>query len=234
MSRSGFLLGSRLKKHYVAPTSREDSMFNHENFVLRYSARIAILGCLGIVACSGAPDDNESADTLSSETSALSAKCAPSVPSPTLAVPDGNKLAFSYDAVGVQIYACQATTTTTYGWVFKGPEATLYNNGGNVAGTHYASPTGPTWEANDGTSVVGAKVSAFTVDPTSIPWLLLTAISHSGEDGRMSKVSYIQRLDTTGGLAPTTGCDATSVGETARVDYTATYYFYVPGDQLCQ
>jgi hypothetical protein len=44
----------------------------------------------------------------------------------------------------------------------------------------------------------------------------------------MQNVSYIQRLDTAGGLAPTTGCTADHVGEIAEVPYTATYYFYVP------
>ena len=42
----------------------------------------------------------------------------------------------------------------------------------------------------------------------------------------MSHVAYIQRLTTKGGLAPTTGCDAAHAGTTARIDYTATYYFY--------
>ena len=68
---------------------------------------------------------------------------------------------------------------------------------------------------------------AITADPTAIPELLLKAVSHSG-DGRMSGVTYVQRLDTVGGLAPTAGCD--TAGATARVDYTATYYFYAAND----
>jgi hypothetical protein len=152
---------------------------------------------------------------------ALSSKCAPSVPS-GLQVPDGNKLEMRFDAIGVQIYACAATSGSSYGWVFQAPQATLYNEGGQVAGTHYA---GPTWAADDGSTVVGAKVAAYTADPSSIPWLLLRAVSHSG-DGRMTRVSYVQRLNTVGGKAPATGCDAAHVGGIARVDYTATYYFY--------
>lgn len=89
-----------------------------------------------------------------------------------------------------------------------------------MKGKHYA---GPTWESKDGSTVVGAKVAAFTAEPTVIPELLLQAVSHTG-DGRMSEVTYIQRLDTVAGLAPATGCDATTVGASARVDYTATYY----------
>jgi hypothetical protein len=155
-----------------------------------------------------------------SEATELSAACAPQVP-PALAVPAGNKLAFYYDAVGVQIYGCDATATG-YGWVFRAPEAKLYAHHGKLAGTHYA---GPTWQANDGSTVVASKIADYSADPNSIPWLLLGATGHAGQ-GRMSDVTFIQRLETAGGKAPATGCDASHVGETARVDYTATYYFY--------
>jgi hypothetical protein len=154
------------------------------------------------------------------ENDELSSACVPEVP-PALAVPEGNKLAFYYDAVGVQIYDCNATATG-YGWVFRAPEATLYGHKGIPAGTHYA---GPTWRANDGSTVVGAKLADYAADPSAIPWVLLGAVSHAGQ-GRMTDVAFIQRLETAGGKAPATGCDANHVGETARVDYTATYYFY--------
>jgi Protein of unknown function (DUF3455) len=173
--------------------------------------------------CGGTADAGagESASVAQSSLSGLSKRSLPLLPSSTLAVPAGNELDFFYDAVGVQIYGCQATTTG-FAWVFQAPEATLFGRHGHVAGKHFA---GPTWEANDVSLVVGAKVAAFTVDATSIPWLLLQAKSHSG-DGRMSEVTYIQRLETTGGIAPTTGCDASHLGEVARVGYTATYFFY--------
>jgi hypothetical protein len=176
------------------------------------------MACFALGACSASPED------VAAQSEAASSKCAPPVPNAALQVPAGNHLAFSFDAIGVQIYTCTATATGT-AWVFSAPEATLYNEGGQVAGTHYA---GPTWQADDGTTVVGARVAGATVDASSIPWLLLRAVSHTGDDGRMSDVSYIQRLDTTGGLAPASGCDADHVGSVARVDYTATYYFYRP------
>jgi hypothetical protein len=178
----------------------------------------AMLACAALGACSASPED------VSAQSEAASSKCAPALPSTALEVPAGNRLAFSFDAIGVQIYTCTATATGA-AWVFSAPEATLYNDGGQVAGTHYA---GPTWRADDGTTVVGAKVAGVTVDASSIPWLLLRAVSHTGDDGRMTDVSYIQRLDTSGGLAPATGCDADHVGSVARVDYTATYFFYRP------
>jgi hypothetical protein len=98
----------------------------------------------------------------------------------------------------------------------------LLDKHGYVAGSHYA---GPTWESLDGSTVVGARRAGVIVDETAIPWLRLEAVAHTGT-GRMSAVTWIQRLDTSAGLAPTTGCDAGHAGDTAPVNYTATYYFY--------
>jgi hypothetical protein len=182
-----------------------------------------LVSSLLVAACGAAPESGGSSDVAIGQTS--DALRAPTLPSPTLAVPAGNKLRFFYDAVGVQIYACSATTTG-FGWAFKAPEATLYDKHGRIAGKHYA---GPTWESTDGSTVVGLKIAAFTADPTAIPELLLQAVAHTG-DGRMSDVTFVQRLDTTGGLAPTTGCDASHVGDLARIDYTATYFFYEAED----
>src|SRR4051794_20666560 len=71
---------------------------------------------------------SELAEPAQGEPDELSAACVPQVP-PALAVPEGNKLAFSYDAIGVQIYGCDATATG-YGWVFRAPEANLYGHKG--------------------------------------------------------------------------------------------------------
>jgi Protein of unknown function (DUF3455) len=139
-----------------------------------------------------------------------------------LAVPEGNRFAFQYRAEGVQIYTCQASDPAAPAWVLSGPEAKLIDARGRAAGKHFA---GPTWEATDKSSVVGTKLTAYTAAATTIPWLLLQAASHSGS-GVMSKVTYVQRLDTKGGLSPALGCDASHIGETARIDYTANYAFY--------
>lgn len=147
--------------------------------------------------------------------------CAPTTP-PEIAVPAGHRYAFSLDAVGVQMYECRATAAGGYAWAFVAPEADLLRRG-RIKGSHYV---GPTWEYIDGSTVVGARVSGVTVDATAIPWLLLNAVSHA-EDGKMTEVTYIQRVDTVGGLAPAaSGCDAARVGADADVDYTATYHFY--------
>jgi len=93
---------------------------------------------------------------------------------------------------------------------------------GTLIGTHFI---GPTWQGNDASSVVGAKVAGVAVDATAVPWLLLKATSNSG-NGRFSDVTSIQRLSTVGGIAPSTVCDATKLGAIAQVPYTAEYVFY--------
>lgn len=143
---------------------------------------------------------------------------------PALAVPAGNVLAFALEADGVQIYACNASNAS-YGWVFQAPEARLSEARGQEAGKHYA---GPTWESTDGSKVVGAKVEAVTPDAAAIPWLLLSAASHTGA-GRMEKVTFVQRIGTRGGNAPSEGCDLAHAGAIARVPYRAVYCFYRQG-----
>src|SRR2546426_834377 len=145
----------------------------------------------------------------------------PEVPA-ALQVPPGNKVYYHVDAVGVQIYVWTANPTNPAlaSWVFRAPEATLFNEEGHMVGTHYA---GPTWESRHGSKVVGARVAGVTVDPTAIPWLLLRAVSTTGP-GVFEVATYIQRVNTAGGLAP--AVPGTAVGEEARVAYTAQYYFY--------
>jgi len=141
---------------------------------------------------------------------------APDVPA-SLQTPEGNKVCFHTYAVGVQIYAWNGSS-----WVFQAPEAVLFADAGHhgEVAIHYA---GPTWESDSGSTVVGAKVAGVTVDPTAIPWLLLRAVSNDGS-GVFADVTFIQRVNTSGGLAPASA--GTSTGEIARVPYSAEYYFY--------
>jgi len=145
-----------------------------------------------------------------------------------LRVPSGNILAIELHGAGVQIYVCQAKKDepTKYEWTLKAPDARLSDDSGRDVGHHYA---GPTWEASDGSRVIG-KLEQKKDAPgaADIPWLLLSAKSNEGV-GRFARVSFIQRLDTKGGKAPTEGCDAAHAGQEKRVEYAATYLFYVPG-----
>jgi hypothetical protein len=154
---------------------------------------------------------------------ASAAVSAPSVPA-ALAVPPGNVVFLVGHARGYQIYTCQAQDGG-YAWVLLTPWAGLVDDAGNPVAIHYA---GPSWTAADASTVVGVRVaSAPAPSDTAIPWLLLKASSTSGPaGGTFIPTTYIQRINTTGGLAPTSGCDAAHAGATAAIFYTADYYFY--------
>ncbi len=143
-----------------------------------------------------------------------------------LKVPAGQTLSLVSPATGVQIYECNAIKAdpARFEWVFKAPEADLFDLSGKKIGKHYG---GPTWESNDGSKVVG-EVKARDDGPaaTAIPWLLLSAKSTSG-NGVFSRIQGIQRLYTVGGKAPAGGCSKAQLGKEARVPYKATYYFYL-------
>jgi Protein of unknown function (DUF3455) len=148
----------------------------------------------------------------------------PVVPS-KIAVEDGHKPFLVGHAVGVQIYTCTAVPGG-YAWSPATPRADLYDDSGKVIVTHFR---GPSWQAKDGSTVVAARVDGETVDPTAIPWLLLKkSSSTTGPDGdRLTGTSYIQRVNTTGGLTPAAGqCAADTVGTATEVPYTADYVFW--------
>jgi hypothetical protein len=134
-----------------------------------------------------------------------------------LQVQPENRVAFRVYAVGVQIYRWNGES-----WSFVEPVATLYADADyhRKVGSHYA---GPTWEGNDGSKVVATRLAGCTPDLTAIPWLLLQTVSTDGS-GIFNSVTYIQRVNTIGGIAPT--ARGTSIGALAQIPYTTEYYFY--------
>jgi Protein of unknown function (DUF3455) len=138
---------------------------------------------------------------------------------PPLAPQHGAILSGRYAAKGVQIYICHLKGAANE-WAFKAPEAKLVDAEGRPFAKHYA---GPTWEAPDGSKAVG-KVLANEPAPKAgaIPWLLLSA--ESSGSGELAGVRFVQRVDTSGGVAPSGACP--TVGAEQRVDYTADYIFY--------
>jgi hypothetical protein len=125
---------------------------------------------------------------------------------------------------GVQIYTCSAGAAG-FGWTLKAPEARLLDAAGQVAGHHFA---GPTWQAADGSKVVGAPlVASLAPDAGAVPWLVLHVTEHEGS-GRFADVTYITRTRTKGGDPPAGGCDAAHAGAEVRVPYSATYTFFKP------
>ena len=132
-------------------------------------------------------------------------------------VPAGERLLLQVHAKGEQVYACKGDGGQ-FTWTLKAPDAQLF-------GKHFA---GPSWEASDGSRVTGKAVAnAPSPDSDSIPWLLVNIISHDGK-GVLSSATTIQRINTKGGKAPATGCDASHVGQEVRVPYSADYLVYAP------
>ena len=99
--------------------------------------------------------------------------------------------------VGTQNYRWNGAS-----WVFVAPEAMLFADAGDhgLVAIHFG---GPTWESDSGSQVVGAVIDYCTPDPDSIPWLLLGAVPEFTQGpGIFDRVTYIQRLNTVGGKAP--------------------------------
>jgi hypothetical protein len=167
---------------------------------------------------------------------ALLAACASTVLNPTppgvaipanLAAPAGETLLRTLSADGVQIYECRAKPDgkSAPEWAFVAPDANLVDANGVLVGHHYG---GPTWEAGDGSKVVGTvKAKVDSPEAGAIPWLLLETHS-TGKPGLFAKVTTIQRLATKGGAMPAAGCDATTIGKQVKVPYKARYSQYAP------
>ncbi len=141
---------------------------------------------------------------------------------PGVSAPPGARLLLEVEAQGVQIYAC-GKASDGYHWLFKAPDAALFDTTGRQVGTHFA---GPTWQMADGSKIVGEVVGqAPAPDPHAIAWLLLRVKSHDGS-GILSEAGWVRRVDTQAGVAPATPCDAAQALPEARMRYTARYLFY--------
>jgi hypothetical protein len=165
----------------------------------------------------------------------------PAVPA-NLVVPTGNHIVLEGNAVGTQNYIC-LPSGAGFAWTFFGPQATLFNDEDEQILTHFLSANPdeagtprPTWQNSEDTSAVWGKSIANSTDPTfvapgAIPWLLLQVVgSEEGPTGgrRLTKTTYIQRLNTVGGVGPTaTTCAAPAdAGKKALIGYSADYFFY--------
>ena len=183
------------------------------------------------VACTPPSPTTNTANVPEKVASATPAATTASTPAAPSAFPDplNEQKSLEVGAKGVQIYTCgpKKDSPEQFEWSLKAPEAELTDSKGYKVGKHYGSPDGPVWESSDGSKVVGDRSKAQSKPaPDSIPWLMLPAKSTAGK-GVFGAVKSIQRLNTTGGKAPETGCDKANAGKEVRVDYTAAYYFYI-------
>jgi hypothetical protein len=142
-----------------------------------------------------------------------------------IAVPAGHAAVMTALGAGDLAYECRAKAgmPDSYEWVFAGPTAVLYDKSRTAIGKYYG---GPTWEANDGSKVTGKQLAVHpSPTPASIPLQLVQASPTSGS-GLMSGVTYIQRINTQGGVAPADACGAANAGSKKMVKYQADYVFY--------
>ena len=164
----------------------------------------------------------------------------PPVPN-NIQVPGGNKAFLEGHAIGTQNYIC-LPSGSDFAWILFGPQATLFDDSDKQVTTHFLSPNPdeddvprPVWQHSKDTSGVWAMAVASSSDPNfvapgAIPWLLLEVVgAQDGSTGsdKLSETTFIQRLNTSGGVMPSDGCALpTDVGKKAFVPYTADYFFY--------
>lgn len=169
----------------------------------------------------------------------------PQVPA-SIQVPAGFSAFLEGHAIGTQNFLCFGASKKEIAWRFTGPQATLFltlpNVGLQQVTTHFLSANPgenglprPTWQHSTDTSAVWGRVKASSTDPEyvasgAIPWLLLEAAGAQlgpTNGDFMTQSVFIHRINTTGGLAPSTGCsEPTDVGAVRLVPYTADYFFY--------
>ncbi|MER6953261.1 MULTISPECIES: DUF3455 domain-containing protein [unclassified Streptomyces] len=150
---------------------------------------------------------------------AQSSSVAPVKAPAALAVPDGNRLTGVFDARGVQTYTC-----TDGVWKLLEPAATLSVKRDRAHRPVALHSRGPVWVSTVDGSAVNAAAVATSPKTGTIPELLLKSTATRGA-GVFADVSYIQRLDTSGGVAPAAACTG---AEQVSVPYSATYAFYKP------
>jgi hypothetical protein len=147
------------------------------------------------------------------------------IPAPVQA-PAGQKAAMTWTGTGELTYECRAKAdnASMFEWAFVGPDAKLADAKSKAAmGKYYA---GPTWESSDGSKITGKQVAVAPASAGNIPFQLVKTEPGSGS---LKDVTYIQRVNTKGGIAPADPCNASMKGMKKTVPYSADYVFYKAG-----
>src|SRR5437899_9752719 len=153
-----------------------------------------------------------SATLLAAASTVLSFSVAAQQAPPPLPPPANEKLLLQVHAKGDQVYTCKSDAAK-FTWTLKAPDAQLFDKDGKPFGKHFA---GPSWEASDGSRVTGKAVANVpSPDADSIPWLLVNIVGHEGS-GVLSRATSIQQINTKGGKAQASGCDAAHAGQEVR------------------
>lgn len=178
---------------------------------------IAATGMAAVVAAVGAVSYQASAAEVAAPARASDTRAVdiPFIPVPIKPPPGSRPIGAYLVQSGTQNYTCGATGA--FGASI--PEAQLIGTGGRIH--HFG---GPSWQSErDGSLVTAVKsADAPSAQAGAIAQLLLKVNSHSGH-GIMDRADYINRLFTSGGLAPAGPC---TPGATASVPYGAVYVFW--------
>lgn len=154
------------------------------------------------------------------------ASAPPTSPAPPQLMPVGETAVHRSAARGHQTYECRARLGGAGpSWVYVAADLDLFGaDGRTVTGKHLFPPA--IWQDNDGSRIFGdVKARADAPQPGNAPWLLATARS-TGGDGRLSKITSLQRVNTVGGVAPASVCDASSLGTRAQVPFSTEYIYF--------
>jgi hypothetical protein len=174
---------------------------------------------------------------------------APAVPT-TIQVEAGHEPFLVGRGIGTQNYHC-SPSGAGFAWILFTPEAVLLSDYGRQITSHFFGPNprepnvDPTvtaqgairaaWRHSRDSSTVWGRAFPPSFDPefvrpNSVPWLLVeTVVTAEGPGGAdpLPRTTFIQRVNTLGGLAPSTGCStAADVGKKAFVPYEADYFFF--------
>ena len=172
----------------------------------------AVLAVLGLGACAGmgsAPMPMYSQASLPD----------------SVKVPGGHAVAMETVGAGDITYECRAKKDMAdqFEWVFVGPDAKLLDRKGAQIGRYFGPPA--TWENKDGSKITGAQLAVAPAGAGNIPLQLVKANPAVGA-GAMQGVTYIQRVATQGGVAPSMACAASTAGQKQIVKYQADYIFW--------
>ncbi|MEU9149963.1 DUF3455 domain-containing protein [Streptomyces sp. NPDC048417] len=180
---------------------------------MKHAKRIALTTTAVAAAAAATLLGTTVVQAASAKPAALPAVHAPAA----LAVPDGNKLTGVYSAHGVQTYTC-----TDGAWKLLEPAATLSDKRDRAHRPVALHSRGPVWVSTVDGSAVNASALVTSPKEGTIPELLLKATATRGA-GTFEGVTYVQRLNTEGGVAPAAACTGT---DQVSVPYSATYAFY--------
>lgn len=169
-------------------------------------------GCAGISGTS---------NTMGASASPISQSALPGA----IQVPAGHRVDMETVGAGSITYECRAKAQAGAGheWFFVGPDAKLSARGGQAMGRYFGPPA--TWEGKDGSRVTATQVAVAPNGTGNIPLQLVRANPATGM-GVMQGVSFIQRVNTRGGIAPAMPCAAANVTQKQVVQYQADYIFY--------